>query len=100
MCCMEFEDEADKYYDLIECIHNAGSVDTTIGELVAWLPDDKVSSLINSLEEFRCHMEFEDEGDEAARIETFLTESKVVTQVQSIRQHSLAPLKFLMMSQV
>ena len=48
----------------------------------------------------RLPMEFEDEGDEAASIETILTESRVLAQVQSIRQHSLAPQKFLRMSQV
>ena len=68
----EFEDELDTYYTVIRHINDICDTTTTIRGLVSLLSTDMFTKLISLLEDFRCYIEFEDEGDECVRIENML----------------------------
>ena len=76
---IEFETDTTKYYELIDYICKSGNFNMTINELVTILPDTIFDSILDSMNNFLCFVEFPDEGDECARIMSMLRRSKVRT---------------------
>ena len=73
----EFEDETDKYYSVIKFINGNCEDTTRICDLASLLTEAVFTEVLSSLFDFSGYIEFEDEGNECARIENILRKAKL-----------------------
>lgn len=80
----EFDDDSDKYYSVIKFINGNCDDTTRICDLASLLPDAVLTEIMSSLFDFSSYIEFEDEGNECARIENILRKAKSRLQKETV----------------